>query len=99
MKPLKIKLSAEKDFLEVTWENGEETSTRLSVLRKNCPCANCADERSRQSASYFPIFSSDQVTIASIGNVGYYALSVRWKDGHSTGIYEYPFLYKLCKNN
>jgi DUF971 family protein len=38
----------------------------------------------------------NQFKVASINQVGSYAISIAWKDGHSTGIYEYPFLKKLA---
>jgi DUF971 family protein len=35
--------------------------------------------------------------ITGIQPVGYYAIRPFWKDGHSTGIYPFELLKKLCK--
>ncbi|HKB87626.1 MAG TPA: DUF971 domain-containing protein [Ignavibacteriaceae bacterium] len=90
-RPVKIKLK-ESIGLYIKWEDNTETSIPIDMLRRLCPCASCVIERERESKSYIPIFSRDQVTVTSIKSVGSYALAITWKDGHSTGIYEYSYL-------
>jgi len=36
------------------------------------------------------------LNITKLSEVGNYAVSVSWKDGHNTGIYEYPYLISLA---
>ncbi|MHB8580531.1 MAG: gamma-butyrobetaine hydroxylase-like domain-containing protein [Ignavibacteriaceae bacterium] len=43
------------------------------------------------------MFSERQSTISSIKEIGNYAISISWKDGHNTGIYEFPFLKNLSE--
>ena len=45
-----------------------------------------------QSKTYIPIFNQNQIAISNLKIVGNYAISISWKDGHDTGIYEFPFL-------
>ena len=52
--------------------------------------------REKQSKTYIPLLMENQDKVAKINQVGSYAISIAWKDGHNTGIYEYPFLKKLA---
>jgi DUF971 family protein len=94
IKPLKIKLDDGKGLF-IKWEDNAEGSIPLERLRRLCPCASCVIERERNSKSYIPVFNKDQVTVSSLKPVGSYAVAVSWKDGHSTGIYEYAYLKML----
>ena len=94
MKPVQLKISRDK-LLIINWENGEESSIKLTNLRLKCPCADCKTERNEQSSSYVPIFSDNEVTIKNMKLTGNYAVSIEWKDGHNTGIYEFTYLYKI----
>lgn len=91
MHPIKIQV-VDKKYLIIKWNDNSEDRISLSLLRKNCPCATCLAEREKQSKMYIPIFTENQITVKSIGQVGKYAIQITWNDGHSTGIYEYTFL-------
>jgi DUF971 family protein len=95
MKPTTIKMIDGK-ALFVKWNDDSESMINLMKMRKFCPCATCASEREEQSKNYIPIFSGNQIQIKSITQVGSYAISIQWKDGHNTGIFEYPFLKYLA---
>lgn len=90
MRPTKIKV--ETEFLFIDWEDDKKSRIRLFDLRRACPCAECAKERENQSSSYLPIYSDEQVTLENIKLVGRYAVSLKWKDGHNTGVYEFSQL-------
>ncbi len=98
IQPVKVKLSADK-FLLIEWDNNSNSSFELTMLRRFCPCAVCLADREKQGKNYIPIFGKDQVTVESIKPVGNYAIGIKWKDAHDTGIYEYPFLLNLPGNN
>lgn len=97
MKPVQIKIENKKN-LWIKWEDGKESLISLDKLRKFCPCATCIAQRDKQSKSFIPIMNENQVKISNISQVGSYAIGITWKDGHSTGIYEYTFLKKLSEN-
>ena len=63
------------------------------MLRKKCPCAFCVDEWSK------PILkeedAKDDVRPVSIDSVGRYAMSIKFSDGSSTGIYTFKYLRGL----
>lgn len=96
MHPVKIKIVDKKNLL-IIWDDKEEELLELKMLRKSCPCATCLAERDKQSKMYIPIFADNQITVKTINQVGKYAIQITWNDGHSTGIYEYPFLKNLSE--
>ena len=95
MQPVQIKVSNNNNLL-IKWDDKSKSSIGLEKLRKLCPCATCIAERENQSKSYIPLLMENQFKVGSINQVGSYAISIAWKDGHNTGIYEYPFLKKLA---
>lgn len=95
--PKQIKLSEQKDKLFISWSNNSSYSIPLLKLRKFCPCATCLTEKENQSKTFIPIFAENQISVKSINQVGNYAISITWQDGHNTGIYEFPFLKMLCE--
>jgi DUF971 family protein len=95
MKPVQIKVIDKKELF-IKWDDDSESEISLEKLRKRCPCATCLTEREKQSKFYIPLLNENQVKIANINQVGSYAIGIAWKDGHNTGIYEYPFLKKLA---
>ncbi len=96
--PLKVKLS-DANNLRIEWDDNSHSSFDLMMLRRFCPCATCIADRTKQSKNYIPIFSREQITLVEIKTIGNYAIGIKWKDGHNTGIYEYRFLYKLAGKN
>ncbi len=98
MNPVKIKL-VENKYLSIHWQDGKEHLISLLKLRKLCPCATCLAEREKQSKSFIPIFSENQLQLENIKQVGNYAVALFWKDGHNTGIYEYTFLRLIGENS
>ena len=94
MHPVRIKVVDNKNLL-IVWDDKRRDLLELKMLRKVCPCATCLAEREKQNKMYIPIFTENQFMVRSINQVGKYAIQITWKDGHSTGIYEYPFLRNL----
>jgi len=94
MTPLKITISA-GNTLELQWQDGSTYAIKTLTLRKFCPCATCAQERSEWSQTYIPLYSSDQLQIKAVEQVGSYAIAITWNDGHKTGIYTFEFLRKI----
>ncbi len=94
MKPVLIKI-IKKESLFIKWDDGADSTITVQTLRRYCPCATCSSIRDEQSKNFIPLYFSDQLSITKIAEVGNYAISVFWKDGHSTGIYEFPYLRSL----
>lgn len=77
--------------LGIRWTDNQENHYNVVQLRKHCPCASCKDEitgKKNPANANIP----DTVTPVVIKNVGRYALTIQFNDGHSTGIYTFDSL-------
>ncbi|MBL8005854.1 MAG: DUF971 domain-containing protein [Candidatus Kapabacteria bacterium] len=97
---LPIKIERPNQYmLKTTWTTNEEFVILLSVLRENCPCAQCQGETIMGTHYAFPmlqIAKPGQNSLKQIVPVGNYALQFFWEDEHTTGIYTWEYLYSLC---
>ena len=80
--------------LVIRWKDDHESVYDPRFLRLNCPCAGCVDEMSGQKILEDGGVSED-VRILEIHTVGNYAISIKWSDGHDTGIYAFERLRRL----
>ena len=96
MFPEQIKVQNKK-ILYIKWDDGSESKIKLANLRRNCPCALCNSDREKQGMNYIPLYNENEITIENVNVIGYYALSLSWKDGHKTGIYEFERLKNLAE--
>ena len=102
--PREISVSREKREVQIRWQDGHESVYGFDLLRRECPCALCNDQRSRQAASgglglsllRGPVLTAGQVQVAEVKPVGRYAINFVWSDGHDSGIYSYAFLREAC---
>jgi len=100
--PLSLKAVAMVNgSLAISWEDGTESYLPLKALRTACPCALCAGEPDVMGQT--PLlgkksFKSENFVLKKYEFVGGYALQFTWGDGHSSGIYSYPYLRQLEKN-
>ena len=88
--------------IEIDWLDGHHSSYRLAQLRDECPCATCTGshgtepQRSNYSTpELFPMFKPT-LKMDSVEAVGSYAVRIYWNDGHSSGIYSFDHLRKIC---
>jgi DUF971 family protein len=93
-------LDPEKGTLTLAWGDGTEATLSLALLRRNCPCASCRENRKTVASGGLmvlpPDFANVSPVISELNPVGRYALQPVWQDGHSTGIYTYEYLRELC---
>jgi len=87
--------------LTVRWADGHASEYSLVELRRACPCATCREARDTRDRNplrviHPPADVKDQVSVESAELVGHYAIRLRWKDGHDTGIYDYAALRAMC---
>jgi DUF971 family protein len=76
--------------IELKWADGRSLSVPHRILRGYCPCASCQGH-----SGSIRFVDSGEPELREIGQVGNYALELGWADGHTTGIYPYPFLRRL----
>jgi DUF971 family protein len=73
------------------WADGHRTEYSARELRQRCQCAACVDEVSGRRTLDVDAVPLDLVT-TSVALVGNYAITIRFSDGHGTGIYPFRTL-------
>lgn len=81
--------------LDITWDDGHESSYSTAALRRACPCAGCVNEWTGE-AILDPLAVVETVKPIRVEPVGRYAIRIVWDDGHDTGIYSFASLRSLC---
>jgi DUF971 family protein len=79
----------------IRWQDGHASTFGARYLRGRCPCAQCVSETTGQR-----LVSEDHidpgVAIEAARTVGNYALHFSFSDGHTTGIYSFEYLRRIC---
>ncbi|SRR5579884_249414 len=92
--------------IHIDWEDGHRSEYPLAYLRDECPCASCtgAHGTTPQKSSYAAEQASSspfkmyqpKLRMLNVEQVGSYAIRIGWSDGHSTGIYSWEHLRRIC---
>jgi len=96
LEPSKVEVLPPGSDIVIHWSDGHIGKHRVYQLRANCPCAMCVDENSGRRVLDTKKIPLD-ISTKRIDKVGRYALTLHFSDGHSTGIYTYKSLRKLCE--
>lgn len=96
--PVEIRAPKGAKLLEIDWADGSTTAYEHLVLRALCPCAHCQGHQGpiewvKEVESQDP----RGLELVELAEVGSYALSLHFADGHSTGIYTFEYLRALAK--
>ena len=85
--------------MAIAWNDGRESYLPLRKLREACPCAACCGEPDALGRVVKPEVTHGAASFEFRGwqFVGGYALQITWGDGHSTGLYSYPYLRRLAE--
>jgi DUF971 family protein len=85
--------------LVIDWSDGNKCVYRIRELRDACPCATCREKRSQPvDPLALPVLKEVQtqpLTISAMEPMGNYAYSIRFSDGHDTGIFAFDLLRQL----
>ena len=79
---------------EIDWGDGHKGIYPHTVLRGYCPCAGCQGHSG--TISFVESSGGLQLELDQIEPVGNYALHFEWSDGHTTGIYSFDYLRRIC---
>ena len=89
--------------IKVDWRDGHHSDYSLEQLRDECPCATCTGSHGTepQRSNYskpnpFQMYKP-KLKMDSVEAVGQYAVRIYWNDGHSSGIYSFEHLRKICQ--
>ena len=77
--------------VSIEWADGHRTVYTAAQLRSLCACAHCVDEMSGVRV-HDPASVPDDLVTSDVQLVGTYAITIRFSDGHHTGIYPFPML-------
>jgi DUF971 family protein len=94
------KLALNEGRLLIEWSDGQRRSYGFRELRDHCPCASCREKRSQPppSAALLPVLSAAEtqpLKLLDMSPVGNYAYTIKFTDGHDTGIYTFSLLREL----
>ena len=102
--PEHIAISKSKG-IQIDWKDGHHSEYSLGYLRDECPCAVCTGahgtepEKTNYSApapsNPFQLYKPT-LKMLNVEAVGHYAIGIDWSDGHSSGIYSFDHLRKIC---
>ncbi|MFY9268112.1 MAG: DUF971 domain-containing protein [Candidatus Manganitrophaceae bacterium] len=81
--------------IQITWSDRHQMNYPAVYLRESCRCASCIHEWSGENLIPPGSIPTD-IKAMAIEAVGHYAISIRWSDGHETGIYAFDFLKEIC---
>jgi len=88
--------------IKIDWKDGHHSEYSLELLRDECPCATCTgahgtkpEKTEHSKPDPFQMYKP-KLKMNSVEPVGRYAVRIYWNDGHSTGIYSFDHLRKLC---
>jgi len=96
--PVKFKKLNSENIL-IKWDDDKEFTITLQYLRDRCPCASCAGESvlwREYKPSPLKILVPGKYELKSVEVIGNYAIALTWGDGHSTGIYAFDYLRRIC---
>ena len=97
VRPADIVCDPEAGLLRILWQDEHESVYDIASLRPHCPCAVCQGEMGVPGAVNADTrFTEEQCALASIHEVGRYALQPIWADGHDTGYFSFVQLRALC---
>ncbi len=79
----------------IRWQDGHASTLGARYLRGRCPCAQCVSETTGQRLVTEEHIAPG-VSIEAARTVGNYALHFTFSDGHTTGIYSFEYLRRIC---
>lgn len=94
-KPTNIRLHQKSRVLEVIFDDGSHFDLPCEYLRVYSPSAEVQGHGPGQEILQV---GKQDVNITAIEPVGSYAVRLCFDDGHDTGLFSWPVLYKLGSN-
>jgi DUF971 family protein len=93
--PSELRLRKERQILTVTFDNGESFDLAAEYLRVKSPSA---EVQGHSAAERKTVPGKRNVCILEVVPVGNYAVRLVFDDMHSTGIFDWDYLYDLGRN-
>lgn len=90
--PDELRLAADGAALNVRFDTGEQVALPAEYLRVESPSAEVKGHGPGQEQL---VWGKRNVRISRLEPVGSYAVRIVFDDGHSTGLFTWPYLLKL----
>ena len=90
--PTEITDHRRSGMLEIAWADGRTSRLRHALLRDQCRCATCEQQRRHGPGSPR---ADEALRLVRIEPVGEQGLNLGFSDGHDRGIYPWTFLRQL----
>lgn len=90
--PLELRLKSGGQMLAVTFDSGEQFDLSAEYLRVESPSAEVKGHGPGQEQL---VWGKRNVKITKLEPVGNYAVKISFDDGHNTGLYSWPYLHRL----
>jgi DUF971 family protein len=94
--PTELRLSPNKDVLNLRFEDGADFVLRAEYLRVESPSA---EVQGHGADSKQIVTGKEGVKIARLEPVGNYAVRIVFDDGHDSGLYAWDYLYRLGREH
>jgi DUF971 family protein len=94
--PEELRLKDHGRTLEIRYENGDAFSLTSEFLRVESPSAEVKGHGPGQEVT---VPGKRNVRILKLEPVGNYAVRIVFDDGHSTGLYTWPYLRELGESH
>ena len=92
-RPTEIRLRKSAGVLAVTFDSGERFELPFEYLRVFSPSAEV-----RGHGTEILQVGKEQVKVVGVEPVGNYAVRLKFDDGHDTGLYSWPVLLELGRD-
>jgi DUF971 family protein len=95
-----FKRNPDNSTFHISFDDGMEFDVTAKLLREHCPCAGCSGEEVllyKYTPQNKTPLTEESFMLEKAGIVGNYAIQLKWKDGHDTGIYNWQFLRELAQ--
>ena len=97
--PTELKL-IDPEHLQIAWNDGQVRRYAVTELRKACPCATCREKHGAPppSRAELPVITAAEaqpLRIVDMTPTGRYAYSIKFSDGHDTGLFTLEHLREL----
>lgn len=93
--PTEIRLLKQEKALEVDFSDGSRFTLPAELLRVESPSAEVQGHGPSQKTL---VAGRRHVGIMAVEPVGNYAVRIKFDDLHDTGIFSWPYLYKLGRD-
>ncbi len=78
--------------MTVTFDDEVVAVFPVDELRAACPCATCRGMRERGEVAWPRVGQAATISVTDAELTGAWGISIRWSDGHDTGIYAWSVL-------